>query len=290
MEVAIRDAMLPDLEAAEFFRRLRELGVCSIEIEMQQNGRTPMLREHGDAFHMGDAALLKRRLADEGARATALLLATDFSAGQPETQDAWVFRAVRAAAEIGAPVVRIDPLVRNESVGRDRVRDNVIRAVEQVLRRTEDTGVDLGIENHGPIANDPSFLDDVFAAVPDPRLGMTLDTGNFYWFGFPLEEVYGLIEKYAPRTKHTHLKNINYPADIASRPREVGFEYAKYCCPVHEGNLELRRVVRLLRAGGYARDLCIEDESLSKYPAEERLGVLSREVRAVRDAIEETGG
>ena len=57
------------------------------------------------------------------------------------------------------------------------------------VERTSRRKVDLAIENHGAQGNDPAFLDGVFQKVRSPRLGMTLDVGNFYWSGKPLSEV-----------------------------------------------------------------------------------------------------
>jgi sugar phosphate isomerase/epimerase len=294
MDVAIRDAMLPDLDGGQFFRCLRELGVSAIEIEVKVNGQTPhLLRKDGSYFTInGDhaQAQLQARLKDEGVRASALLLATDFSGDEADAHVGSCVRACYAASRLGAPVVRIDPLARDRSLSGDRVRESFVRNVVRVLRQTEDTGIDLGIENHGPVANDPEFLDEVFAAVEDPRLGLTLDTGNFYWFGHPLADVYRIIERYAPRAKHTHVKNINYPPDLAQRRRPVGLEYGRYCCPLDEGNIDLRRVAATLRAAGYDRDLCVEDESLGKTPPEGRMDVLRRDVRAVREALGAAGG
>ena len=292
MDVAIRDAMLPDLDEATFFGTLRRLGVSSIEIEVQEDGRTPWIRSAAGSHGLTDdasLARLKRRLSDEGVRACALLVSTDFSSGRPDAQVEWAVVAVHAAHALGAPVVRIDPLSRDKSVTLGAARDHFVRGAENVLKRTERSGVDLGMENHGPFANDPRFLDAVLAALPDPRLGLTLDTGNFYWFGFPLEEVYELVEKYAPVAKHTHLKSINFPPDVAGRRREVGYGYKQYCCALHEGNLDVRRVVRTLRGAGYSRDLCVEDESLFKHSPGGRVDVLRREVDAVRSALAEAG-
>lgn len=292
MDVAIRDAMLPGLEAREFFTALRGLGVSGIEIDVQSDDRTQFIREDGAAHSIRNEATilrLKERLAGEGVRVCALLLSTDFSSPRAAADAQSAVNAARAARELGAPVVRIDPLVSDRSMPPDQVRDNFVRHMESILSWTRELDVDFGVENHGPLANDPMFLDAVLAAVPDSRLGLTLDTGNFYWFGFPLEEVYELIEKYAPVAKHTHLKSINFPPDVAARRREVGYGYKQYCCALHEGNLDLRRVVRTLRGAGYSRDLCIEDESLSRHPPEARVDVLRREVEAVRAAMNEAG-
>jgi hypothetical protein len=39
------------------------------------------------------------------------------------------------------------------------IGDNLIRCVRRVLDQTTDTGVGLGIENHGRFFNDPAVLD-----------------------------------------------------------------------------------------------------------------------------------
>ena len=40
---------------------------------------------------------------------------------------------------------------------------------------------------------------------------------------------------------------------------------AKYVCPIPEGDLDMAKIVGLLKKGGYRNDLCIEDESLGKF-------------------------
>ena len=290
MDVAIRDAMLAEVDARRVLENLRELGVAAVEIDVRRDFSTPFIRRgDGSPCSVKDAAAtdqLKRRLSDEGVRVSALLVSTDFASGQAEAHVDWAVRAVHAAAELGAPVVRIDPLNRDPSLGQGEVLVAFNRHVWSVLQRTRGVAVDLGVENHGPFANDPHFLDHIFAAAKDdPRLGLTLDTGNFYWFGHPIAEVYHLLMRYGSRTKHTHVKNINYPPELAERSRAMGQDYAKYSCPLDEGNLDLKRVVGILRTCGYDRDLCIENEALGKYRPEERLGVLGRDVKALREAI-----
>ena len=290
MDVAIRDAMLAEVDARRVFENLRELGVGAVEIEVRQDYSTPSIRrDDGRPHSVKDAAAiaeLKQRLSDPGVRVSALLVSTDFASPDASSHVDWAVRAVHAAAELGAPVVRIDPLTRNTSLGMGEVLVAFNRHVYDVLKRTRGVPVDLGVENHGPVANDPRFLDHVFAAAKDdPRLGLTLDTGNFYWFGHPLAEVYRLIQRYAPRTKHTHIKNINYPKEIAERTRPIGLDYGKYCSALDEGNLDLRRVVSLLRTGGYDRSLCIENESLGKFKEEERPQILKRDAKILREGI-----
>ena len=72
--------------------------------------------------------------------------------------------------------------------------------------KTAGVEVDLGIENHGPIANDPSFLDAVFASLPI-LAGAHARYGQLLWFGFVLGGFYELIDRGTVLCAcHTHLK------------------------------------------------------------------------------------
>jgi sugar phosphate isomerase/epimerase len=289
MKVSVRDALVPVSDGNNLFAGLRQLGLEAIEIDVRLDGSTPHVPVSAGKTGSiaGEAAVreLSRRLRDEGIHVSALLLGTDFASPDPEAQVEWAILATRAAAALGAPAVRIDTATRNRTLSFDEVRNNFIRRIGQVLDRTADTAVGLGIENHGHISNDPAFLDGVFAAVGDDRLGMTLDTGNFYWYGWPLAQLYRTLEHFAPRAKHTHIKNINYPAEMVEKRREIGYEYGKYCSPLDEGNIDIARVVRILIAAGYRGDLCIENEALGKYPQAERLGVLRRDADTLAKAV-----
>ncbi len=289
MNVSVRDGMVPLKAGEDFFTVLHDLKIDAIELDVLFDRSLPALIENGAAsYSIADAESLqklKKRLADENVTVSALLLATDFSGEQADDHVQWAIDATKAAKELGAPAVRIDTATRAELTVPE-IRDNFVRRIQKVLDATNDTNVGLGIENHGHISNDPQFLDEVFAAVPDKRLGMTLDTGNFYWYGWSLEELYGILEHFAPRARHTHIKNINYPAEMANQKREVGYEYGKYCSPLDEGNIDIKRVVGILRDAGYDDDLCIENEALSKYPEDERPEIIRRDAQALRDAIE----
>lgn len=281
--VSIRDQIVPVARGGSFFNALRLIGADSIECAVDADQSIPCL---GASLRDANAiAELQRQSTSEGIRISALLLATDFSSENADAQVNWAVQVVRSAAAIGVPVVRIDPWTANRELSPDQIQQNFIRRARELLLLTADTGVDLAMENHGAIFNDPQVLDQVLAAIPDQRFGLTLDTGNLYWWGQPVDEVYRLIERYSPRAKHTHIKNINYPPKLASRQREIGFEYKQYCSPLAEGNLELKRIVALLRDAGYRRDLCVEDESLFEVAQDHQLEVLKRDVDALRRAF-----
>jgi sugar phosphate isomerase/epimerase len=108
---------------------------------------------------------------------------------------------------------------------------------------------------------------------------------NFYWFGHPLNEVYGIYEKFAPRAFHTHCKNLRYPEDKRNVRREMGWGYKDYAAPVYDGDIDFRRVAAILRKADYRGDLCLEEEYLKirKIPETEQPAVLKREIALLRE-------
>jgi len=222
-----------------------------------------------------DVSTLRRECQAASVRVSALLLANDFNSPEIDKELDWIIRTIQAAAELGVEAVRIDAIMHGERELPREERETLFGdRVHRVLDATASTGVDLGIENHGFQGNDPEFLEHLLTSIGNPRLGLTMDTGNFYWAGHPLDDVYAILERFAPVTKHTHIKNISYPEGIRNTRRELGYEYGRYVCPIPEGDIDHKRVVGYLKAAGYRRDLCIEDESLGKYTEAQRMANL----------------
>jgi sugar phosphate isomerase/epimerase len=206
----------------------------------------------------------------------------DFSAEDLDAETQWLTLTCQAADQLGIPAVRIDVLPHRE-MSEDQLIDNCTRAITTALEQSE--SVHLGMENHGRVSNRPEFIEKLFGRVGDRRMGLTLDTGNFYWFGHPLEKVYQIMETYADRVYHTHVKNIAYPEELRGVQREVGYEYGRYVCPVPDGDVDHARVVSILREAGYDHDLALEDESLGRHPEEERPDVLRRDVEHLKSLV-----
>jgi sugar phosphate isomerase/epimerase len=233
-----------------------------------------------------DVEKLIRQTKGSDIKVTAFLLHNDFNAKDLEKELKWVTRVVEVAEKVRAPAVRIDTIMSGErDLPLEQRHDMFAKAVQTVLDRTPKSKVGLGIENHGFQGNDPAFLDGLIKRVNSRRLGMTLDVGNFYWSGKPLSEVYRILEKYAPLTKHTHIKNINYPAEMREQQRALGYEYGKYNCPIPEGDLDMNRIVGYLKKAAYKNDLCIEDESLGKFDVPTRQQHVKAAVAHLKTAI-----
>ncbi len=287
--IAVRDAMVPALPEQSFFQSLRDLGAFAFELHIARDGTFPfIILEDGSApFSLENLDTLEKQLAAEKLSVCALILGTDFSGPTAEQDVIWAVNAIHAAQKLGASAVRLDPATAQRELTVETVRDNVVHCLNEVLAQTSATGVFIGLENHGFIANDPDFLDTIFEAVGDERLGLTLDTGNFYWSGLPLSKLYSLIKRFAPRVRHTHIKSICYPVEIREQQRPIGYEYGRYAISIDQGDIDFYRVLRILRDAGYKGALCIENETLHRFTPEESAEVLRAEVAILAETIAE---
>jgi sugar phosphate isomerase/epimerase len=267
---------------------VRHLGVNALELELSHEFEAPLLDTREKVCLTSDEAVVayRRHLDSLNIHPSSFLTACDFSAGDIAANAGWVARAIEIASIMGMDNIRID-----SAMARERELDFSARValfaegLGEALRRTGGLSVAMGIENHGFQGNNLAFLLNVFQRVDSDRLGSTLDTGNFYWRGYPLSEVYGILAILAPYAKHTHLKNIQYPAELREQVREAGWGYETHVAPLDEGDIDHAVVLRILRDAGYAGDLCIEDESLGKYSPEERVRVLERDVAHVKGLL-----
>jgi sugar phosphate isomerase/epimerase len=277
LAVAIRDTHLRETGEKDCWSAMKSIGAEGVEADVGEDYSFAAL--YGPAkYSIADEASTSKLAADlkaAGLRITALCLHNRFDE-RPEKEFEWCVRAARAAKALGAKAVRIDVWPRKLKV--EEFRKFAVDLLKKILAETEDTAIPFGIENHGGTTNDPEFLKALFEGVGSKRLGLTLDTGNFYWFGHPLAKLYELYEALAPRVVHTHCKSIKYPETEREKRRAMGWEYEKYNCPIDEGDIDFRRVVKILRAAGYSNDLCIEDESLGKLPKEQRGKSLARQI------------
>lgn len=286
LALACGDATLKHVQAADCWSALKAIGAQGVEASILPDLSFPRLfhptRKYSAATP-DDLAALKADLQASGCRITAFIMSTQFDV-RPEQDAAWVIQAAKVAQALDVPAIRIDVVNRGKASA-DEFLQATAETLKKVIAGSESTGMVFGVENHGRTTNDPEFLDALFAGVGSKRLGLTLDTGNFYWFGHPLSKLYDLYAKYAPRTFHTHCKSIKYPADQRETQRPMGWKYGEFNCPIDQGDIDFRRVVKILRNAGYRNDLCIEDESLGKLPEGERTVALAKEVQHLKDCL-----
>ena len=225
---------------------------------------------------------LKDDLAASGCRITAFMMSNHFDERLEQELES-ARGLVKAAQQLEVNAIRIDVVPRK--LDGDKFLPFAIDACKRMCEIAEGTPIRFGVENHGKITNDPQFLEKLFNGVGSSKLGLTLDCANFYWWGLPLKDLYPTYEKFASRVVHTHCKSIRYPADKKNIRRDIGWEYAKYNCPIYEGDIDFKRIVKILRKAGYQGDLCVEDESLGKYPASEQADVLRKEIVMLKGLV-----
>ena len=192
----------------------------------------------------------------------------------------WTRKLVKAARTLNVKMIRIDVVPRKTK--KEDFLPFAVKACKQLCDIVEGKSIRYGIENHGSITNDPAFLERLFDGVGSSHLGLTLDTANFYWYGHPLNDLYAIFERFASKAFHTHCKSIRYPEDKKNVQRPMGWEYGRYCCPIYEGDIDFQKVVAILRRAGYNGDLCVEDESLGKFPEAERADVVKKEIALLK--------
>lgn len=276
MYLSVRDDILFAAGYVTIAEGLKDLNIPGVELWYYADDTSRALSPESskvkfDLTQEADIAALKAQAKAHHITISALCMGNNFNADDREFQIAWAVRAIHAAEKLGVPAIRIDAIMHGEQhlplEERQRIVADSIRAI---LDQTPDSPVELGIENHGFQGNDPDFLQGLLAEVGSPRLGLTLDSGNFYWRGWPLSKVYEIYEEFAPTVKHTHIKNIKYPEEIRETQREIGYKYEEYVSPIHEGDIDHTRYIATLKAAGYERDICLEDESFGKYTPEQR--------------------
>ncbi len=280
--VGCRDVHLKVADQPDSWSCMKALGAEVTEVYVGLNLACANLfhpqRKYTVATGEGISAL-KDDLAASGCRISAFMMSNRFDE-QLEQELESARRLVQAAQQLGADVIRLDVVPRK--LKGDQFLPFAIDTGQRLCAIAEGTPVRFGVENHGEITNNPQFLEKLFAGVGSEKFGLTLDCANLYWWGLPLKDLYPTYEKFAPRVVHTHCKSIHYPPDQQNVRREIGWEYAKYNCPIYEGDLDFKRIVEILRKANYRGDLCVEDESLGKYPKNDQADILRKEIALLK--------
>jgi len=267
---------------------LQAMGLDSVELNYDRDCTVPALDTPGRESLRDKASIesYAYKCAGNRIKPCAFLLGNNFAAPDLQGELDWVISAIKAAGLLGIKAVRIDAyLSTQDEWPLEKRAQQFADCMGRILDATHNLDVAMGVENHGYKGNEQEFLDAMLDKVNSPRVGITLDTGNFYWYGYPLEKVHELIKHFAPRVKHTHMKSINYPADKRNIKRDIGWEYMKYCSPLREGDLDMHLIVKTLKDAGYRGDLCIENESLGRYDHEKQKAILIDDAAMLREIL-----
>jgi sugar phosphate isomerase/epimerase len=283
--VGCRDVHLKAVDKTDGWAALEQLDADCFEAEVNDDFALSSFSAPGKKYTVATPegiAALKADLKAHRRRISAFCLHNKFDQRLEKEIEMCVALA-QASGQLGVPVIRIDVVPR--ALKLEEFAPFAVKACKQLCAATKGLKIRFGIENHGRVTNDPDFVERLLAGAGSDRLGITLDTANLYWWGHPLDELYRIYERFAPHTVHTHCKSIRYPEDKRNVKREMGWEYGKYCCPVYEGDLDFHRITTILRQAGYRGDLCVEDESLSRFPEADRPENLKKQIAFLRKLV-----
>lgn len=151
-----------------------------------------------------------------------------------------IAQCARFAAALGSHHVTSTGAQRRTEPG---ALDRVVECARQVLAQLPaDLGVKLTLEPHyGNVLEQPEDFERVLSALPDPRLGLCVDTGHFHSAHV---DTTALIRRFAPRIFAVHLKD-----HLGTRSVGIG-----------RGEIDLPAEIAALREVSYQGDLTVELE------------------------------
>jgi len=122
-----------------------------------------------------------------------------------------------------------------------------IAGIQKLLTLVQDRPARLALEPHynSRFMTRQDF-DAIFAAIDDPRVGITVDTGHFHSAG---EDWKGLIRDYRERIYNIHLKDHQGSQSV----------------PIGAGDIDLRGLIEVLDEIGYEAALALELEVVDQH-------------------------
>jgi len=283
--LACRDTHLKDIGAADAWAAVKAIGASGVEVDVDIQLNCVNLFHPQKKYSLATSEALetlKKDAEQNGVKITAFCMHNQFDR-RPDEEVKWAAAMVNAAKALNVKVIRVD--FAPGKIKGDEYLPFAVSMGKRLVDLVKDTDIRYGIENHGNTTNRPEFLDKLFDGVGSKALGLTLDTGNFYWYGHPLNDLYKIFEQYASRVFHTHCKSIRYPEEKRNTQRPMGWEYEKYTCPIYEGDIDFRKIISILKAANYSGDFCVEDESLGKFPKEKKGEILKKEIAFLQSLL-----
>ncbi len=162
---------------------------------------------------------------------------------------------------LGASVMRHDVCYTLGKTGASRSFDLMLPTIATLARQVTEYGESLGIrtctENHGFIAQDSDRVERLFNAVAHDNYGLLVDVGNFACAD---EFSPHAVSRVAPYAVHVHVKDMK----ISEEPVEGAIltRAGTYltCTAVGEGDIPVKRCLRILKKAGYDGYVSIEYE------------------------------
>jgi sugar phosphate isomerase/epimerase len=168
---------------------------------------------------------------------------------------------IEVAARMGAPVIRVFAGAEDPGSSRDEVNAWMAADLKKCVEHGKRFGVLVGVQNHGDFLKTAEQVLTIVKLVDSEWFGVIVDTGNFQT-GDPYEE----IAKVVPHAVNFQVKESPYGRESAVRT-------------------DLKKLIRVIRAGGYRGYLPIETLVPTGKPYDPNVTV-PQFLKEVRDAVE----
>ena len=278
MFVAIRDVFLTENYGfKDPFEALELLGINNIELWIKKDMST---------VFKDPLKNLTEKLSSRKLKVCAILVENDLSLGDREEEKKYIKNACKICSELNCNVVRINSFMsRINEISMKEYIEIGTKYIKEYLNFAKDYGISLAMENHGLVGNNIDFIRALIREISSEFFGITFDTGNFYWYGYPLYQIYDIAYELAPYIKHTHIKNFKVKEEFKNIPR-LGLGIGRIRnVPLYEGDINFRLLVEILKDRKYDKDLTIEDESLYLFKKEERKDIIKSDVEHLKPLI-----
>lgn len=294
LEVLLCNQLLKQLEKKSSWEAAQSVGVKGIEVWVESDLSCPELYVGEKTPYRLDSVANARKLkADAAAHnlITPIVVAPLTLELQAQTKlaPAWAKQLVATVSEIGATFIYF-PIVTKDFTQTTLSDRTFVETATGVLldlaSHGKKHGVAVGLENLSVYWNRGEILRNVLQQVSKGDVGLCLDPINFYWYGHPRSRVSQLVQEFIPYAQHFHAKNVAHPLDQRERQRKPGWKYMDHSVPVQDGDLDFERFIGQLFDAGYTGYISIEDDSLEKYPVDERVEILRTDVAYIRGLVD----
>jgi sugar phosphate isomerase/epimerase len=213
-----------------------------------------------------DARLrLRERLDARRLRCAVIAGYNNFSAGlehpdvpHREIQIHYVTELARAAADLGAGVVRIFTAYEHPAMGYAALWQATVEAVRECARRASDLGVVIGVQNHHDLAAHHESLRDFIGAVGEPNCRAIFDAWAPALQG---ADIVAAARAMAPIACHTTIADYQLRPRARYHPNVVNYTMETswvQAVPPGEGFIDYRGFLGALAAGGYGGAVAYE--------------------------------
>jgi len=288
-DVGVRDSYLKGIGSPDVWSAADAVGITQIEGNV--NGKmncTQLFENEAAPYSLGtpeDRKELKAKLAEKKKAICAFCAGYNYGKNPSDEEGIkWLGQVADAARDLGVPVIMV-PLPGSAGMKDEEYIERSRKFLGALAPIAERTGVQFAMENLQRFNNRREVFEPILKSLPPNRVGLAHDITNMYWYGHPLEKMYGLTEACAPYVRYVHAKNERYPDDKKNVQREPGWEYGKYATSIREGDIDFRRILQIYAKAGYRGTVTIEDDSLGKYDEAGRKKVLLDDVKFLREII-----